>query len=61
MIAGTGETGGDEHRSQLVAIEADRVRLVVELGSAHVNRRRVFDEPFLLGITVEAGDRAQPS
>lgn len=39
VVAGTGETGGDKHRSQFVAIQPDRVGLVVELGSAHVSRR----------------------
>jgi hypothetical protein len=61
VVASASETGGDEHRSQLVAIQADRMGLVVELGTAHVNRRRVFDDPFLFGVPVEAGDRAQPS
>ena len=39
VVAGTGGTGCDKHRSQLVAIQADRVGLVVELGSARVNCR----------------------
>ena len=38
VIACAGKTGGDQHRPQLVAIQTDRVRLVVELGSAYMDR-----------------------
>ena len=61
MVAGAGEPGGDEHRAELVAVEADRVGLVVEAGSADMYGGRVFDEAFLFGVAVEAGDGAEPA
>ena len=39
VVAGAGEPGGDEHGAELVAVQPDGVRLVVESGSAHVHRR----------------------
>ena len=39
VVAGAGESGGDEHRADLVAVQAGRVRLVVEAGSADVHGR----------------------
>jgi hypothetical protein len=30
VVAGTGEAGGDEQRADLIAVEADCVRLVVQ-------------------------------
>ncbi|MDP9331941.1 MAG: hypothetical protein M3Q30_01320 [Actinomycetota bacterium] len=61
MVAGVAESGGDEHGADLVAVEAGRVRFVIETRSSDVHRGRYRDESFLFGVAVEAGDRAQPS
>ncbi|HZA37257.1 MAG TPA: hypothetical protein VE505_20145 [Vicinamibacterales bacterium] len=61
VITRPGETGFDEHRPELVAVESNSVGLVVQLRAAHVHGRGVFDQSFLFGVPVEAGDRAQPS
>src|SRR5664280_2829502 len=53
------EPGRDEQRSNLVAVQADGVGFVIDPGSTDVNRRRVGDKAFLLGIAVEAGHSAQ--
>jgi hypothetical protein len=49
----------DEQCAELVAVQANRVRLVVEPGTAHMDRRRMFDQAFPPGVAVEARDRAQ--
>ncbi len=54
------ESGGDQHGANLVAVQAGRVRFVVQPWSANVHRRRRVDEVLLLGVAVETGDRAQP-
>ena len=61
MFLRTAEARCDEHRSDLVAVQARGVRLVVEPRSPDVHRRRDRDEALLLGVPVEARDRAQPS
>ena len=33
----------------------------VQTGPAYVSRRRALDQPFLLGVAIEAGNRAQPT
>jgi hypothetical protein len=60
VVAGAGETSGDQHRSDLVAVQARGAGLVVEAWPAHVHRRRGRDHAFLFGVPVEAGDGAQP-
>ena len=47
--------------AQVVAVESDGVRFVVEARSADVDRWGVFDQAFLFGVAVEAGDRAEPT
>jgi hypothetical protein len=37
------------------------VGLAVDARSADVNRRRVLDDAFFLGVAIEADDRAQPA
>jgi hypothetical protein len=37
MVAGAGETGSDEHRADLVAVEAGCVGLVVQAGPTDMN------------------------
>ena len=39
VIAGAGESGGDEHGAEFVAVQADGVGLVVQLWSADMHRR----------------------
>jgi len=60
MLAGRAKPCGDEKRADLVAVQADGVRLVVDAGTAHMYRWGVGDEAFLLGVAVEAGHGAQP-
>ena len=60
VVARVGESGDDEHRAELVAVEAGGVRFVVEAGAADVHGGRVLDEAFLFGVAVEAGDGAEP-
>jgi hypothetical protein len=61
MLACGAESCGDEERSDLVAVQADGVRFVVDPWAAEMDGRRVGDEAFLFGVAVEAGDGAQPS
>ena len=46
MVTGAAEPGGDEHGADLVAVQAGRVRLVVEARSADVHRGRDRDQAF---------------
>ena len=39
VIACAGESGGDEHGAELVAVQTDGVRLVVDLRAANVHGR----------------------
>ncbi len=39
VIAGAGEAGGDEHRADLVAVQAGGVGLVIQAWSAHMHGR----------------------
>ena len=61
MVASTGKARGDEHRTDLVAVQANGVGLVVHFRSTHMNGWGVLNEAFLFGVPVEAGDRPQPS
>jgi hypothetical protein len=61
MVAGAGETGRDEHRANLVAVQARCMGLVVQTWAANVHGWRGRDESFLFGVAVERGDRAQPT
>jgi hypothetical protein len=38
------EAGGDQQRADLVAIQPDRVRLVIQSWPAHVRGRRVLEQ-----------------
>lgn len=60
MLAGRAERGGDEERTDLVAVQADGVRFVVDPRAADMDRRGVGNQAFLLGVAVEAGHGAQP-
>jgi len=60
-VLSCGAEPGDEGRADLVAVQADGVGFVVDPRAADMDRRGVRDEAFLLGVAVEAGDRAQPA
>lgn len=55
-----GETGSDEQRTHLIAIQAGGVGLVVEPWTADVDGGRALEEPLLFRVPVEVGDGAQP-
>src|SRR5665213_3948681 len=55
MLSCRPEPGGNEQRSYFVSVQADGVGFVIDPRSTDVNRRRVGDEAFLLGVAVEAG------
>ena len=61
VLGGRAEPGGDQQRADLVAVQADRVRLVVQPGTADVRGRGVLEQFFLDGVAVEPGDGAQPA
>jgi hypothetical protein len=48
------EPGGDQERTYLVAVEADRVALVVQAGAAYMDRWRSADQALFFGIAVPA-------
>ena len=39
VVAGTGQSGSDEHRPDLVTVEAGRVRLIVQARSTDMHGR----------------------
>ena len=49
MIAGAGETGGDEHRPDFVAVQTRGVRLVIQPRPADVDSRGVIEQSFFDG------------
>jgi hypothetical protein len=49
-----------EQRTELVSVQADRVRLAVQAGAANVHGRGILEEFLLKHISAELGDRAQP-
>ena len=55
------EPGGDQQRTDFVAVQADRVRLVIQPWPANVRGRGVLKQVFFDGVTIEAGDGAQPA
>jgi hypothetical protein len=61
VIAAAGQSGGDQHGADLVAVQAGGVGLVVKARSPHVRRRGHGDQALLFGVPVEARHRAQPT
>ena len=53
------QPGGHQKGADLVAVQADGERLVVQTGRADVHCRGDGQEPFFFGVAVEAGHRAQ--
>jgi len=53
IIAWRAEPGGDEQRAELIAIQRDGVRLVIDSGPSHVGGGRAVQEPFFDGVLVE--------
>jgi hypothetical protein len=60
MLGRRTETGGDEQGAELVAIQGDGVRLVIDARAADVSGRGMLKEFFFDGVPVEPGDGAQP-
>jgi len=61
VLARSPETRGDEQRTDLVTVQTGGVGLVIDARTAYMHRRRVGQQAFLLGVTVEARHRAQPA
>jgi hypothetical protein len=59
VLARGAEPGGDQQGSDLVAVQPDRVRLVVQRRSVHVHGRRVLQQVLLNRVAIEPGDRAE--
>jgi hypothetical protein len=54
------ETGRDQQRAKLVAVQPDGMRLVVQAWPPDMGGRRMVQQVFLHRIPVEPGDGAQP-
>ena len=61
MLGCGAEPSGDEEGADLVAVQADGVGFVVDPGAPDMDCRRMGDEAFFFGVSVEAGHGAQPS
>jgi hypothetical protein len=55
MIAWRAEPGGDEQRAELIAIQRDGVRLVIDSGPSHVGGGRAVQELFWSSGTSQPG------
>jgi hypothetical protein len=59
VITGTAQSGSDQHGAHLVAVQPNRVGLVVKTRPPDMHRRRDADEAFMLGVPIETSDRTQ--
>jgi len=59
MVASAAETGLNEERTELVAVQPEGGGPVVLPRSTYVCGRVAFDQPFLGAVFVEAADRRQ--
>jgi hypothetical protein len=59
VICCRAELGGDQQGAHLVAVQADRVGLAVQTGTADVRGRRVIEQFLLYRVLVQPGDSAQ--
>jgi hypothetical protein len=60
VLGGGAQSGRDQQRADLVAVQPDRVRLVIQSWPAHMRGRRVLEPVLLDGVPVKPGDGAQP-
>ena len=59
VLGGRPEPGGNQERTELVAVQDSGVRLIIQPGTADVRGRGVLEEFFLDGVLVEPGDGGQ--
>jgi hypothetical protein len=59
MLLGSAETSGHQQRANFVAIQTDGVGLIIQAGSADVDRRRVVQKLLFYRVPVEPRHRAQ--
>ncbi len=60
MLERWAEPGGDQQRAELVAVQGDRMGLVIQPRTADVSGRGMLQELFFDRVLVEPGDGAQP-
>jgi hypothetical protein len=60
MLGRRTQPGGHQQRAELVTVQRDRMRLVIDSRTTDVGGRRVLEEFFFDGVFVEPGDRAHP-
>ena len=60
MLARRTKPGSDEQGAEVIAIQGDGVRLVIDSRTADVGCRGMLKEFFFDGVPVEPGDGAQP-
>ena len=61
MLTRRTEPGSDQQGAELVAVQADRVRLLIQAGTADMSGRGMVEQLFLNRVPVEPGDGAQPA
>jgi len=61
VLGGRPGPGGDQQRAEFVAVQPDRVRLVIQPGPPDMGGREMIQEFFLDGISVESGDGTEPA
>ena len=54
------QAGGDQQCAELVTVQPDGMRLIVQAGTADMRGRGMLQQLFLHRVLVEPGDRAQP-
>jgi len=60
MLGGLTEPGGNEQRTQLVAVQPGGYRLIIQPGTADMRGQGLIQQVFLHRVPVEPGDGAQP-
>jgi hypothetical protein len=60
MLARRAKPGSDEQGAEVIAVQGDGVRLVIDSRTADVGCRGMHKEFFFDGVPVEPGDGAQP-
>ena len=60
MLGRATEPGGDQYGAELVAVQGDGMRLVIQPGPADVRGRGMVEDLFLDRVLVEPRDGAQP-